>query len=47
MGFIDQLGPLGQVMTLLVLISFAFLLLVNFLDRSDNFALKRDWRDEE
>ena len=44
---IQSLNPLNQLLILVGIIGFGFLLLVTYLDKSDNFALKRDWRDKE
>ena len=44
---IQDLNPLNQLIILVAIIGFAFLLLVTYLDKNDNFALKRDWRKND
>ena len=41
---IQQLSPIYQLVILVGVIGLLFLLLVMYLDNSDEFALKRDWR---
>ena len=44
---IQDLSPLYQLIILVAIIGFAFLLLVTYLDNSESFALKRDWRKND
>ena len=42
-----NLNPINSLLLLVSLLGLGFLLLVIYLDNSDNFALKRDWRNKE
>ncbi len=41
-----KMNPVNSLFLFMGFLGVAFLLLVVFLDSNDNFALKRDWRDQ-
>ena len=44
---IQSINPISQLIIAVSLIGLCFLLLVTYLDNSDAFALKRDWRKKD
>ena len=47
MNYLQSLSPINQLLVLVAFIGLLFGFLVVYLNNSKNFALKRDWRDEE
>ncbi len=44
---VEALSPVNQLFVGLFILGFAFLLLVTFLDDSEDYELKRDWRKKK
>ncbi len=45
MDFLKNLSPINQLVVLVAFIGLLFGFLVVYLDNSKDYALKRDWRD--
>ena len=46
MHYLQKLSPINQLIVLVAFIGLLFGFLVVYLDNSKEYALKRDWRDE-
>ena len=47
MDYIQNLSPINQLVVLVAFIGLLFGFLVVYLDNSNDYALKRDWRDKK
>ncbi len=47
MNFLQNLSPINQLVILVAFIGLLFGFLVVYLDKSKDYALKRDWRDKD
>ena len=46
MNYLQSLSPINQLLVLVAFIGLLFGFLVVYLDNSNDYELKRDWRDE-
>ena len=47
MNYFQNLSPINQVLILIAFIGLLFGFLVVYLDNSNDYELKRDWRDKD
>jgi len=47
MNYVQNLSPINQLLILVAFIGLLFGFLVVYLDNSKDYALKRDWRDND
>ncbi len=47
MNYLENLSPINQLLILVAFIGLLFGFLVVYLDNSNEYKLKRDWRDKD